>query len=223
MKITPTSNQRPLILDVKSSTDREFLSQLISRTSCRHTFRKRYVFWSHSISKFQEYYLELGIWSISHYFKTGDVDDILSLGEIGHRARFFQSRFLSVKYWWVLKFQYYHGHKWALWILNKERKFKTHPFVRKPSVVPGMMISINGFFLIPKTPIHLTFRSYYEIELNRIIKMYYSVEIPLKLESEPWSQQSSFDIRNGKPNVTSLLTKLGESRQKSSTISVNFI
>lgn len=27
--------------------------------------------------------------------------------------------------------------------------------------------------------------------------MYYSVEIPLKLESEPWSQQSSFDIRNG--------------------------
>lgn len=100
---------------------------------------------------------------------------------------------------------------------------KTHPFVRKPSVVPGMMISINGFFLIPKTPIHLTFRSYYEIELNRIIKMYYSVEIPLKLESEPWSQQSSFDIRNGKPNVTSLLTKLGESRKKSSTISVNFI
>lgn len=76
------------------------------------------------------------------------------------------------------------------------------------------MISINGFFLIPKTPIHLTFRSYYEIELNRIIKMYYSVEIPLKLESEPWSQQSSFDIRNGKPNVTSLLTKLGESRKK---------
>lgn len=223
MKITPTSNQRPLILDVKSSTDREFLSQLISRTPCRHIFRKRYVFWSHSISKFQEYYLELGIWSISHYFKTGDVDDILSLGEIGHRARFFQSRFLSVKYWWVLKFQYYHGYKWALWILNKERKFKTHPFVRKPSVVPGMMISINGFFLIPKTPIHLTFRSYYEIELNRIIKMYYSVEIPLKLESEPWSQQSSFDIRNGKPNVTSLLTKLGESRKKSSTISVNFI
>lgn len=44
--------------------------------------------------------------------------------------------------------------------------------------------------------------------------MYYSVEIPLKLESEPWSQQSSFDIRNGKPNVTSLLTKLGESRKK---------
>lgn len=61
MKITPTSNQRPLILDVKSSTDREFLSQLISRTPCRHTFRKRYVFCSHSISKFQEYYLELGI------------------------------------------------------------------------------------------------------------------------------------------------------------------
>lgn len=122
MKITPTSNQRPLILDVKSSTDREFLSQLISRTPCRHTFRKRYVFWSHFISKFQEYYLELDTWSISHYFKTGDVDDILSLGEIGHRARFFQSRFLSVKYWWVLKFQYYHGYKWALWILNKERK-----------------------------------------------------------------------------------------------------
>lgn len=43
--------------------------------------------------------------------------------------------------------------------------------------------------------------------------MYYSVEIPLKLESEPWSQQSCFDIRNGKPNVTSLLTKLGESRK----------
>lgn len=43
--------------------------------------------------------------------------------------------------------------------------------------------------------------------------MYYSVEIQLKLESEPWSQQSCFDIRNGKPNVTSLLTKLGESRK----------
>lgn len=92
-------------------------------------------------------------------------------------------------------------------------------------MVPGMMISINGFSFNSKktTPLHLTFRSYYEIELNRIIKMYYSVEIPLKLESEPWSQQSSFDIRNGKPNVTSLLTKLGESRKKSSTISVNFI
>lgn len=221
MKITPTSNQRPLILDVKLSTDREFLSQLISRTPCRHTFRKRYVFCSHSISKFQEDYLELGIWSISHYFKTGDVDDILSLGEIGHRARFFQSRFLSVKYWWVLKFQYYHGYKWALWILNKERKDSS--FCQETISGTRNDDIYKRFFLIPKTPIHLTFRSYYEIELNRIIKMYYSVEIPLKLESEPWSQQSSFDIRNGKPNVTSLLTKLGESRKKSSTISVNFI
>lgn len=221
MKITPTSNQRPLILDVKSSTDREFLSQLISRTPCRHTFRKRYVFCSHSISKFQEYYLELGIWSISHYFKTGDVDDILSLGEIGHRARFFQSRILSVKYWWVLKFQYYHGYKWALWILNKERKDSS--FCQETISGTRNDDIYKRFFLIPKTPIHLTFRSYYEIELNRIIKMYYSVEIPLKLESEPWSQQSFFDIRNGKPNVTSLLTKLGESRKKSSTISVNFI
>lgn len=93
MKITPTSNQRPLILDVKSSTDREFLSQLISRTPCRHTFRKRYVFCSHSISKFQEDYLELGIWSISHYFKTGDVDDILSLGESDTVLDFFNHDF----------------------------------------------------------------------------------------------------------------------------------
>lgn len=219
MKITPTSNQRPLMLDVKSSTDREFLSQLISRTPCRHTFRKRYVFCSHSISKFQEYYLELGIWSISHYFKTGDVDDILSLGEIGHLARFFQSRFLSVKYWWVLKFQYYHGYKCALWILNKERKDSS--FCQETISGTRNDDIYKRFFFNSKNP-H-PFNIPFLLWDCRIIKMYYSVEIPLKLESEPWSQQSSFDIRNGKPNVTSLLTKLGESRKKSSTISVNFI
>lgn len=141
MKITPTSNQRPLILDAKSSTDRDFLSQLSSRTPClliTSYFQVSGVLpWVTSI------------WSISHYLKTGDVDDILSLGDIGHLARFFQSRFLSVKYWWILKFQYYHGYKWAHWILNKERRLIL--LSGNLSVVTGMMISKRGF-LIPENP-----------------------------------------------------------------------
>lgn len=68
------------------------------------------------------------------------------------------------------------------WIKSVEIYF----FVRKLLVVLGMMIIINGFFLILKIFIYLIFCFYYEIEFNRIIKMYYFVEILLKLELEFW-------------------------------------
>lgn len=67
------------------------------------------------------------------------------------------------------------------------KSVKIYFFVRKLLVVLGMMIFINGFFFnLKKNLFYLIFCFYYEIEFNRIIKMYYFVEILLKLELEFW-------------------------------------